>query len=60
MFFSSWLVKVEQEIKNFSEYVKSVGIHSRFYIEGVVRQKLRKPKGWQKCRARNLCAGDIN
>lgn len=61
MFFTSWLVKIEQEIKIFIVYVKSVVIYWKFYIEGVRRQKLRKPKGWKKRRIRKLlCPGDIN
>lgn len=43
IFVTSWLVKSEQEIKNYIVEVKSVRLHNRFYIEGVVRQKVRKP-----------------
>lgn len=50
-----------RNLKNYIIEVKSIGVHNRFFTDGVGRQKLRKSKGWQECRAGNpLCTACIN
>lgn len=46
------MVRVEQEIKIFIVNVKPVGIHSRFNIKGMVRQKLRKSQRLAKMQSK--------